>query len=61
MNAMGLGRYCHGIETFDPGRVLEHVREIAAMPEPPTATMVRKTAEYRAALEKQFDELFELD
>jgi polysaccharide pyruvyl transferase WcaK-like protein len=61
MREMDLGRFCHGIETFDPQAVLAHVREIAAMPAPPTATMTRKVAEYRAALDRQFDELFEVD
>jgi polysaccharide pyruvyl transferase WcaK-like protein len=58
MREMGLGSYCHGIESFDAAAVLGHVRELAAMPQAPVETMTRKTAEYRAVLERQFDDLF---
>ncbi|HEV7609475.1 MAG TPA: polysaccharide pyruvyl transferase family protein [Steroidobacteraceae bacterium] len=61
MNDMGLGQYCHGIESFEPEKVIAQVREIAALPQPPVATMVRKVTEYRRVLADQFDRLFRFE
>jgi polysaccharide pyruvyl transferase WcaK-like protein len=60
MGAMGLGAYCHPIEQFDPDRVFAQVREMAAMSEPPVATIRQRVTEYRLALAEQFDRLLAL-
>jgi polysaccharide pyruvyl transferase WcaK-like protein len=60
MKEMGLGDYCHPIEQFDPARVLDQVRQMASLPQPPTATIERRVTEYRVALAAQFDRLIDL-
>lgn len=60
MSAMGLAGYCHPIETFDPAQVFEQVQQLAALPEPPTATLSQRVTEYRVTLASQFDRLLDL-
>ncbi len=57
MRAMGLGQYCHGVEDFDPERVLQQVRELAALPAPPVMMLNRQLPEYRRALSRQYDQV----
>ena len=60
MKEMGLADYCHPIEQFDPARILEQVRQLSSLPQPPTATIERRVTEYRVALAAQFDRLIDL-
>ena len=57
MRAMGLGEYCHGVDDFDPARVLAQVRDMAAFPAPPTETARAQVAKYQQALAAQFDQI----
>ena len=57
MRAMGLGEYCHGVDDFDPARVLAQVRDMAALPAPPTETARAQVAKYQQALAAQFDQI----
>jgi polysaccharide pyruvyl transferase WcaK-like protein len=57
MREMGLGQFCHGVEDFDPARVLEQVRAMASMPAPPVAQLSQRVTEYRQALASQFDQI----
>ena len=57
MREMGLGEYCHGVDDFDPARVLAQVHAMAALAAPPTSTLNLRVAEYRAALEAQWDQI----
>jgi polysaccharide pyruvyl transferase WcaK-like protein len=57
MRAMGLGDYCHGIDDFDPARVLAQVHAMAALPAPPTETARAQVAKYQQALAAQFDQI----
>jgi len=57
MAEMGLEEYCHAVEAFDPGRVLEQVRAMASMPNPPIARLTEQLPRYRRALEGQFEQV----
>ena len=60
LKEMDLAGYCHPIEQFDPARIVEQVRQLSAMSNPPTATVERRVTEYRVALAAQFDRLIDL-
>ena len=60
LKEMDLAGYCHPIETFDPDRIVEQVRQLSAMSAPPIATIERRVTEYRVALATQFDRLIDL-
>jgi polysaccharide pyruvyl transferase WcaK-like protein len=57
MVEMGLGRYCHSIETFDPVTVLAQFDELKQLPEAPLRVVRERLGQYREALEFQYDML----
>ena len=57
MVEMGLGRYCHSIETFDPLTVLAQFDELRQLPEAPLRVVRERLGQYREALEFQYDML----
>jgi polysaccharide pyruvyl transferase WcaK-like protein len=57
MAEMGLEAYCHSVEDFDPGAVLAQVREMAALPAPPTSQLAARLPVYREALASQFEQV----
>lgn len=60
MREMGLEQYCHDVEDFDPARVLEQARAMAAMPAPPVGQLNQRITEYRQMLAAQFDQILAL-
>lgn len=57
MVEMGLGEYCHSIDTFDPEAVMAQFEHLVARSEPPLDVARARAAEYREQLNQQYDEL----
>jgi polysaccharide pyruvyl transferase WcaK-like protein len=58
MKEMGHSAYCHDIDTFDPGRGLAQLEELAARRQELAATIRAVAGENRRRVEAQYDRIF---
>lgn len=57
MHDVGLEDYCHTADAFDVDSVLSQVDQLAAQPVAPVAGIRARVSDYRAQLQRQFDEV----
>ena len=61
MNALGLGKYCVDMRTFDPIRLIDTFEALVSETEAVKKSMAASVVNYRAKLAAQFDGLFPPD